>query len=48
MTNIPRSPNYWQPQSPVQPYVYIPPQKGCICPPGANKDCEGEGLPEEE
>lgn len=26
-------------------YVYTPPQKGCVCPPGANKDCRAWDCP---
>lgn len=25
--------------------VYTPPQMGCICPPGANRDCESPACP---
>ena len=26
-------------------YTYMPPPRGCICPPGANKECENQCCP---
>ena len=26
-------------------YTYMPPPRGCICPPGANKECENQYCP---
>lgn len=26
-------------------YTYMPPPRGCICPPGANKQCENQYCP---
>jgi hypothetical protein len=31
--------------SPRTGYIYTPPQKGCICPPGANKECKAWDCP---
>ena len=41
----PHWPNYYPPAQPATFQVTTTPVVGCVCPPGANKDCENPLCP---
>lgn len=43
--DVPTDPNRYTPRMPAQQYQWTPTPVGCICPAGANKECENPDCP---